>query len=333
MNNIFICKICNKEFNSVHALSLHLKLHNISAEEYYKKYLLKPGEGTCKVCGKPTKYHSLSKGFYTYCCNDCIGKDKEIVKKREETSIKRFGVKHASELEKYKEKAKQTYKEKTGYDHNMHNPEVVEKVKNSLKNSDIAKAKNKINGINYSNNAKNEFIKFIEPYNLTLIEYNKKESVKIKCNICNNIMETRTQFIYQRIKKSLCPCSFCQPKPTQTSFRETEFKEYIKSIYHNTLLENDRNILKGKEIDIYLPDLKLGLEFDGIYWHADSRFYKEDEIIYRKGLSAKQIWEKDETKNKLAESIGIKLIRIKEYDWINDNDNIKKYILEILSTN
>lgn len=81
MNNIFICKICNKEFNSIHALSLHLKLHNISAEEYYKKYLLKPGEGLCKVCGKPTKYHSLSKGFYTYCCNDCIGKDKEIVKK------------------------------------------------------------------------------------------------------------------------------------------------------------------------------------------------------------------------------------------------------------
>ena len=128
MNNIFICKICNKEFNSIHALSLHLKLHNISAEEYYKKYLLKPGEGLCKVCGKPTKYHSLSKGFYTYCCNDCIGKDKEIVRKREETSIKRFGVKHASELEKYKDKAKQTYKEKTGYDHNMHNPESIRKV-------------------------------------------------------------------------------------------------------------------------------------------------------------------------------------------------------------
>ena len=190
--------------------------------------------------------------------------------------------------------------------------------------------RSKINGINYSNNAKNEFIKFIEPYNLTLIEYNKKESVKIKCNICNNIMETRTQFIYQRIKKSLCPCSFCQPKPTQTSFRETEFKEYIKSIYHNTLLENDRNILKGKEIDIYLPDLKLGLEFDGIYWHADSRFYKEDEIIYRKGLSAKQIWEKDEAKNKLAESLGIKLIRIKEYDWVNNQEEIKEYIKSLI---
>ena len=333
MNNVFICKICNKEFNSIHALSLHLKLHNISAEEYYKKYLLKPGEGLCKVCGKPTKYHSLSKGFYTYCCNDCIGKDKEIVKKREETSIKRFGVKHASELEKYKDKAKQTYKEKTGYDHNMHNPESIRKVVEERKKNETIKLKYKINGINYSNKAKNEFLNFIKPYNLTLLDYEDKEHIKIKCNICNSEIKTRTQFIYQRIKKHIIPCSFCQPKPKQTSFRESEFKAFIKEIYKNTILENDRNILKGKEIDIYLPDLKLGLEFDGIYWHADSRFYKEDEIIYRKGLTAKQIWEKDVLKDKLAESVGIKLIRIKEYDWLNDNENIKNYITSIIFNN
>ena len=333
MNNIFICKICNKEFNSIHALSLHLKLHNISAKEYYKKYLLKPGEGLCKVCGKPTKYHSLSKGFYTYCCNDCIGKDKEIVKKREETSFKRFGVKHASELEKYKDKAKQTYKEKTGYDHNMHNPESIRKVVEERKKNETIKLKYKINGINYSNKAKNEFLNFIKPYNLTLLEYEDKNHIKIKCNICNSEIKTRTQFIYQRIKKHIIPCSFCQPKPKQTSFRESEFKAFIKEIYKNTILENDRNILKGKEIDIYLPDLKLGLEFDGIYWHADSRFYKEDEIIYRKGLTAKQIWEKDVLKDKLAESVGIKLIRIKEYDWLNDNENIKNYITSIIFNN
>lgn len=333
MNNIFICKICNKEFNSIHALSLHLKLHNISAEEYYKKYLLKPGEGLCKVCGKPTKYHSLSKGFYTYCCNDCIGKDKEIVKKREETSIKHFGVKHASELEKYKEKAKHTYKEKTGYDHNMHNPESIRKVVEERKKNETIKLKYKINGINYSNKAKNEFLNFIKPYNLTLLDYEDKEHIKIKCNICNSEIKTRTQFIYQRIKKHIIPCSFCQPKPKQTSFRESEFKAFIKEIYKNTILENDRNILKGKEIDIYLPDLKLGLEFDGIYWHADSRFYKEDEIIYRKGLTAKQIWEKDVLKDKLAESVGIRLIRIKEYDWLNDNENIKNYITSIIFNN
>ena len=29
----------------------------------------------------------------------------------------------------------------------------------------------------------------------------------------------------------------------------------------------------GTEIDIYLPDLKLGIEYDGCYWHKD----KEDE--------------------------------------------------------
>ena len=62
-------------------------------------------------------------------------------------------------------------------------------------------------------------------------------------------------------------------------------------------------------------------------------FYKEDEIIYKKGLTAKRIWEKDMLKDKMAESVGIKLIRIKEYDWINDNENIKNYITSIIFNN
>lgn len=330
MNNIFICKICNKEFNSLKALTLHLKLHNISSEEYYKKFLLKPNEGFCKICGKPTKYHSISTGFYTYCSNECIGKDKSIVKKREDTSLKRFGVKHASELPEFIDKAKNTYKERTGYDHNMHNPESIKKVIEERKKNETIKLKYKINGINYSNNAKNEFLNFIKPYNLTLLDYEDKEHITIKCNICNNEIKTRTQFIYQRIKKHIIPCSFCQPKPKQTSFRESEFKVFIKEIYKNTILENDRTILKGKEIDIFLPDLNIGIEFDGIYWHADSRFFKEDEIVYRKGLTAKQIWEKDMLKDKLAESVGIKLVRIKEYDWVNNRKNIEEELKKLI---
>lgn len=46
--------------------------------------------------------------------------------------------------------------------------------------------------------------------------------------------------------------------------------------------------------------------------------------LYRKGVNAKQIWEKGKIKNELAESIGIKLIRSEEYDWVNDNENVKK---------
>lgn len=85
-----------------------------------------------------------------------------------------------------------------------------------------------------------------------------------------------------------------------------------------------------KELDIYLPELKLGFEFDGTYWHADPRFYNADDIIEHKNITAKEIWERDKQKELMCEQLNIKLIRIKEYDWINDNENIKQYISDII---
>lgn len=37
-----------------------------------------------------------------------------------------------------------------------------------------------------------------------------------------------------------------------------------------TLYRNDRTILDGKELDIYLPDYKLAIEINGDYWHCSS---------------------------------------------------------------
>ena len=30
---------------------------------------------------------------------------------------------------------------------------------------------------------------------------------------------------------------------------------------------NDKNIISPKELDIYIPELKIGIEYDGEYWH------------------------------------------------------------------
>lgn len=35
-------------------------------------------------------------------------------------------------------------------------------------------------------------------------------------------------------------------------------------------IKNDRNILGGLEIDIYLPEFKIGIECNGEYWHASN---------------------------------------------------------------
>lgn len=330
MNNIFICEICKHECHNMQSLGIHVtRTHKITKEIYYKTYLAKAGEGVCKLCGKPTAFHSLTKGFYIHCCKNCANKDPETEKHREETMLIKFNVRHASENKDIYNKSKITYKEHTGYNCPAQNP-IIKLQMQKYRNENEQKFLNERikSGKTYQETMKNKFIDFIKPYKLELIEWNNKEDISIKCTICNNTMEhIRNGFIYKRIKKNLIPCSYCLPKPIQTSFKKEAFKQFIKENYNGTILENNRLILGNNlEIDIFLPDKNIGFEFDGTYWHADSRFYKEDTYIYGKNMYAKDIWKRDLNKDIIAKKKGIKLIRIKEFDW--DNDPLIKEIIK-----
>jgi len=77
------------------------------------------------------------------------------------------------------------------------------------------------------------------------------------------------------------------------------------------------NIVKNKrlpdigEIDLYIPELKLGIEFDGLYWHSEekrSKTYHQDKKI------------------KCMEN-GIKLISVFEHELYDKFDIIKSSIL------
>ena len=101
------CEICGKEFAHL-GLHINYQHKDITQKEYYDRYLKQGGEGFCFTCGQPLPFVNLIRGYKHYCNAKCELADKRVV-----------------------EKAKQTYKEKTGYDHNMHNPESKERVKNT----------------------------------------------------------------------------------------------------------------------------------------------------------------------------------------------------------
>lgn len=66
------CKICHNFFNDANAFSWHLrKDHNLTNKAYYDVYLKKDGEGICPICGKPTKYYNMTKGYNMYCGAKC----------------------------------------------------------------------------------------------------------------------------------------------------------------------------------------------------------------------------------------------------------------------
>ena len=107
-------------------------------------------------------------------------------------------------------------------------------------------------------------------------------------------------------------CLSCYKAQT-ASKAEMEVKEYVKLIYSGEIINNSRKVISPYELDIYLPELKLALEYDGTYWHN----LREQKYP---GYHTK--------KDKLALKQNIKLIHIKEEDWIKNPNQIKLSIQE-----
>lgn len=108
-----------------------------------------------------------------------------------------------------------------------------------------------------------------------------------ECRFCGN--EWMASIHNRRGEGSNCPrCS-----GANTSFAEQAIYYYIKKYYSdavNRYVDVDIN----KEIDIYIPTLKYGIEYDGYIFHKDKK-------------------ELDDEKTRLLQKKGIKLVRIREY--------------------
>lgn len=115
------------------------------------------------------------------------------------------------------------------------------------------------------------------------------------------------------------------------SKKEHLLQEYIKSFYNDIILFDDRNIIEGYELDIYLPKINLAFEFDGTYWHADPLYYSADyRVRLKRNQTAQELWNIDKKKDLLCEQHNITLVRIKEHEWNLFEDIIKQAIKHII---
>jgi hypothetical protein len=86
-------------------------------------------------------------------------------------------------------------------------------------------------------------------------------------------------------------------------------KKIIEVLVTNDVTYNDRSVLNPYEIDVYLPTLKLGFEYNGKGWHKDNL--------------------NDVKKRKIADNLGITIITISERNR-NYIDDIKTQLKENL---
>lgn len=101
------------------------------------------------------------------------------------------------------------------------------------------------------------------------------------------------------------------------SYAQKAICQYIAELYVGALVSNKR-LINNTEIDILLPDLNIGIEYNGVYWHSELVGRLEDYHI---------------TKTNLCKSNNIKLIQIWSNEWIYKQDIVKSRICTILQLN
>lgn len=96
---------------------------------------------------------------------------------------------------------------------------------------------------------------------------------------------------------------------------QREIEDFITKELNLEVLVNSKKILHGVEIDLYIPTLRIGIEYNGLYWHSEKM---GKTINYH------------QSKTILADSEGVRLIHIFEDEWNNKQEIVKNRLRHIL---
>jgi len=224
----------------------------------------------------------------------------EVRKKMEDTNIERWGCKNPLSNNEIRDKIKNTLFLKYGVDNPMLIQENVEKLKSKFKDkygtdsyfkTDEFKKSLSFNPLGKDVFRKNLLINNYPGY----IEYIGDEESKFLCDK-NHYFTINSINFHNRIRLNKELCTICNPiSETNTSISEKEVYKFIKEIYEGEVIQSYRD---GLEIDIFLPELKIGFEFNGLYWHSEefkSKTYHLDKLNYFKSKEVRiyYLWEDD----------------------------------------
>ncbi len=146
-----------------------------------------------------------------------------------------------------------------------------------------------------------------DKYDYSLVEYKGIYSmVKIICKKHGMFGKTPDKHLHQKSGCSKCANHISKP--------EIEVQDFVKSLGFKIQC-NNRKILNGKELDIFIPSLNKAIEFNGTYWH-----YHPDNFIP----------ERHGNKSNLCRTLNISLLHLRQDLWLKNKQKMKKVIHKFL---
>ena len=93
---------------------------------------------------------------------------------------------------------------------------------------------------------------------------------------------------------------------------------FLKEIYPNLIIKKQYSIGCRLYLDLYIPDLFMGFEYDGVQHFEESSFFHKNEDSFIKGQVL------DDKKDNICARKGINLIRIGYEDTLSKNSIIRE---------
>lgn len=298
----------------------------------------------CK-CGTPLTWRKDFKSYNTYCSSRCSAKDPEVRNKTKNTNIVRYGSTSPLSNSVVKEKIQKTIQSKYGVDNPSQSEDIkLKKQQTSIKKfgtlyptqtTEVQNKKRETNLARYGhiNVLASQSVQQ-HTKDLLFLKYkryspNQRHISELSLSKLNNrewlynehvvLKKPLTQIAEELSVNDTTVGKYLHQHgyETQSFIRSKGEQEVCDFLEKNgiVVIQNSRNIISPFELDIFLPEYQIAIEYCGIYWHSE-QLGKD----------------KNYHKNKLDQcnKIGIRLITLFSDEWETKNLLVREKLLNIL---
>ena len=296
----------------------------------------------CPICGKHV--HSTASQPRIYCSKECYAqaqKTPEHIEMRKQKLMERWGVDSVIDIPGVREKKAQTSLQHFGVENPLQSEEVRNKgkitslqrynVENPSSSSIIREKVKKTCRDRYGVDSVLASKTLREDWQEKLfakegIRFTKQRQLSPEARKAFFSADTLRDFILSQ-DTTHAPTLYTLLGVDDTTFysyidkydlrslvthTDSRYEHEIKALFPTINFHSDRTLLDGKEIDLYSPEHKVGIEFNGNYWHSelhkDKNYHKQ--------------------KSELVAAKGVFLFHIFEYEW--NNPQVRQAIINRL---
>ena len=220
-----------------------------------------------------------------------------IQEKGKESCLEKYGVEYYNQTEESQIRRKETSLKKYGVENPSQNISIkIKKEKLEVKKLNYAKSQNLVTVNDLSktfNRDESTIIDDIRLLNLKIIKFNND-----------------ARFYIEESNLPILSDFFSKTDECGKSYSEKELVDFVKSIYSDEIMENTKRIIPPKELDIYIPKMKLAIEYNGLYWHDENHVDRNYHL----------------TKTNMCNKKGMDLIHVFEDDWLYKKEIVKSMI-------